>query len=199
MAKRGKAALNDKMIERVKKITDVGAPAKRIYQYMGISGECFYKWKRRGEEIHKTKAPEERTAVEQRYATFYQLVSFCRLERYRECVEIILTAAKNKNYGGSWTAAAWWLERTFHEEFATKVPFDAQQVEKWLKNNYGRKVADRVLTILEERDAESEMETNPRKTETTNETSDNTGESTLETRVSAPPGSSLKPPGEVSP
>lgn len=193
----GRWLLNDKMLERAKKIAGVGAPAKRIAEYLGIDLPTFYRYKRAGKELFETTKKSERTRHEQRLVDFYRIVSFCRIEHYRENLQIVHNAARDKESVGTWQAAAWWLERTYHEEFGKKVPFDADQVEKWLRTNYGENIAEQVITLLEQKDAEPEMEADTRTPEVTNETTDSKGESPLEERVSAPPGSSLEPPGEI--
>ena len=189
--------LNHRMLERAKKIARVGAPAKRIAEYLGIDTQTFYRYKRQGKKLFETTKKSKRTEQEQMFVDFFRIVSFARVEMYRQMVEIVQGTAFDKDYGGNWTAAAWWLERTYHEEFGKKIPFEAEQVEKWLRTNYGESIAEQVITVLEQQDAESEMEANPRTPEVTNETTNSGRTSPLEERVSPPSGSSLEPPGEV--
>ena len=189
--------LNDKMLERAKRISRVGAPAKRIAEYLGIDCPTFYRYKRKGKELFETTKKSKRTEQDQMFVDFYRIVSFARIEHYRECVEIVHAAARDKESVGTWQAAAWWLERTYHEEFGKKVPFDAEQVEKWLRTNYGENIAEQVITLLEQKDAEPEMEADTRASEVTNGTADSRRTSPLEEHVPPPSGSSLEPPGEV--
>ena len=197
MARGRPCSLNASMLARTKKICEVGAPAKRIAEYLGINEATFYRYKNQGRELFETVKKSQRTEQEQLFVDFYRIVSFARVETYRQMVKIVQDAAHDKEYGGTWTAAAWWLERTYHEEFGKKVPFDPEQVEKWLRTNYGEDIANQVFRILEQTDAESEMEADTRTPEVTNETTNSAGTSSLEERVPPPPGSSLEPPGEI--
>jgi hypothetical protein len=82
-----------------------GLPRKHAAERAGITEQTLNSWLRKG----KTKrAPAE-------FLSFLSALKKAEADAVARNVAIIQTAAK----GGKWTAAAWWLERRYPEEFSS--------------------------------------------------------------------------------
>lgn len=99
--------------ERTKKISDAvraGAYPAVAAQMSGIGERTFYDWMRKG----RNGDPE--------YANFYDSVKDAESEAEIANVALIRQAAM----AGTWTAAAWWLERKFPDRWGRKDRVQAQ-------------------------------------------------------------------------
>ncbi|MBC7128404.1 MAG: hypothetical protein H5T45_01565 [Thermoplasmatales archaeon] len=100
-----KTKLNDEIIKIVYDLAKQGLPDGKIADVIGITQECFCRWKKQGEE--------GKSALHRKFYTEYKKAVG---EFIKNNLQLIQKAATD----GSWQAAAWLLERRFWDEFGKK-------------------------------------------------------------------------------
>lgn len=86
-----------------------GAYLETACTYAGIGESTVYRWLERGRtENERLEKGEEANPDEASYLELWEAIEKARSEATLRNVTLIQTAAQN----GTWTAAAWWLERT---------------------------------------------------------------------------------------
>jgi len=81
----------------------------------GIAPSTLYAWLRRGRAAEVADTPEP---GDLEFLEFLEAVEKARAEARRAAVSIILDAAR----GGTWQAAAWYLERTAPDKYGRGAP-----------------------------------------------------------------------------
>jgi len=100
-----KTKLNDEIIKIICDLAEDGLPDAHIANVIGVTPECFCRWKKQGEQ---GKSPT--------HIKFYTEYKKAVAEFIQKNLQIIQKAA----FDGSWQAAAWLLERRFWNEFGKK-------------------------------------------------------------------------------
>lgn len=94
---------------RVCELLATGVPQDTAARAAGISPSTFHAWVRRGEAEHDRIAQgHDPDPAEAPYRDFRDATQVARAEAELEAVSVIRSAFM----GGTWQAAAWWLERT---------------------------------------------------------------------------------------
>jgi hypothetical protein len=112
----------DKLLLGIKSGTDLETSC----HYAGLSVTEVYRMLERGKtESEKVSAGTTPTESEKECFDLWESLKTARAEAIVRNVAVIQTAAS----GGSWQAAAWWLERQAPEQFSKGVA-DRRAVEK---------------------------------------------------------------------
>ncbi|HPZ75026.1 MAG TPA: hypothetical protein PK723_04350 [Candidatus Pacearchaeota archaeon] len=107
MARRAK--LTQELIEEAYKLVSEGNYDKDVYPILGIGEVTWYRWLREG-EIAKSGLKRQ----------FWQAIKKAEKEAIIKNVGVIQRSAEL----GNWQAAAWWLERRYHEDWGRKDKVD---------------------------------------------------------------------------
>ena len=115
MPKKDSIKLSKQKIDIIAKAVKNGLPYKTAMSLAGVSESAFYRYKAMAEAIDNPKKAKDKTLME-----FWQSLKKAEAEAIERNVLLIQNAA-----GTTWTAAAWWLERRFPEEFGRRLVVDA--------------------------------------------------------------------------
>jgi len=117
MAKRGpKTKLTPELKEKIIKYIAAGNYVKDACQMVGISEFIYYYWKRQGKKAEKKL--EEGKKLTDRENELYQLYQSIKKAESTAVMRNVLNIQKAGK--DSWTASAWWLERTHFKEWGDK-------------------------------------------------------------------------------
>lgn len=109
--------LNDALHEAIVKILRTGCTVETAAENAGISKRTLQSWLQKGEDAEtRSDAGDKLTAADQRYMALAQDVRRARSEAEVRALATIQRAAAD----GTWQAAAWYLERSFPERYASK-------------------------------------------------------------------------------
>jgi transposase len=109
--------LNDGLHEAIVKILRTGCTVETAAENAGISKRTLQSWLQKGEDAEtRSDAGHKLTAADQRYMALAQDVRRARSEAEVRALATIQRAAAD----GTWQAAAWYLERSFPERYASK-------------------------------------------------------------------------------
>ena len=192
-----KEKLNSTLLKRLEKCKNV-ANRTRICTYLGISHTTFYRWLDEGKQLKNDLPDRNLTTDEKNVIKFYELVEYADTE-----VEIAMLDSIERASFDNWQAAKYLLQCRFPKNYVPAAPINLEDLEYKLRQEAGDNKTERIMAILQEDENEeqsriSSSSSESEDTEATDEASDSEGGITLEERVSAPSGRSLKPPGEVS-
>ena len=134
-----KTKLTNEVSEGILKRVRAGTPLKHAAQAMGIAENTAREWIARGEgtDPDRPSAPV--------YATFAKAIKEAQAEAIVERVALIQKAA----LAGTWTAAAWWLERRANEEFG--------RVDKLQTENKTQLDVSGEVTVIDQRSDEERI------------------------------------------
>ncbi len=99
--------LTPEVQDRICQLLKAGNTFRTACEVAGIGESTGREWRARGEERHAARAGDDD------YASFAAAVQRAEEEAVARNVALIQKAATN----GTWTAAAWWLERKFPAEW----------------------------------------------------------------------------------
>lgn len=129
-----KCKLTDNLIKIVEKEISDGNYITTVCQAHGINRTTFYEWKRRGEK-----------ASSGIYRDFYEAVNRAEAESEKKYVGVIKDAANT----GTWTAAAWWLERRYPDRWGKREKVDVTSGGKPIQPLDLKNLSNEELAILE--------------------------------------------------
>lgn len=107
-----KPELNAETQKRICDMLKIGQTMTTAAEYGGVSRKTVEEWIRRGED-------RDRRESEEIYAAFAAAVKDAKLTSKIRNVTLITEAAKKH-----WTAAAWWLERNYPEEYGRRTALE---------------------------------------------------------------------------
>lgn len=110
----GNGKLNADRQARLVEALKSGNTRRASAEYAGIGESTFYRWMERGE-----------AATSGKYKELWEAVKKAEADAEVRNVALIQRAAN----GGTWQAAAWWLERRKPQDWAKREP-DAQRAEE---------------------------------------------------------------------
>ena len=99
-----KTKLNPQLQERICQLISAGNYIRTACQAVGISGQTYINWMKRGEKSQKGS-----------YFEFFEAVKKAEAQAIARNVAVIQSAAKE-----TWQAAAWWLERKHPQDWGKK-------------------------------------------------------------------------------
>jgi hypothetical protein len=116
MAKRGRKVipLDDPRVGRLIEALQAGNYIEHACDFAGVGKSTVYRWLDRGQQEHENiEQGLKPTRSETPYLELWDAIKKARGEALVRNVAVINTAAR----GGTWQAAAWWLERTAPQQF----------------------------------------------------------------------------------
>ena len=141
--------LNDEIVDEIREMAASGFIQKSIAYALEIGTTTLSNWKRKGQDVND-RPRETWTVQDERYWNVYQAL---RKAINRQRIQALDKICEFE----TWQSAAWYLERTMKRQFSRPVPFNEEDLEIWLKDNFSQETVDRVLSLLET-DDEDEQE-----------------------------------------
>ena len=109
----GKQKFNPVRAERLVGAAARGWPMAMVARAGGVHASTLYRWLREGEEL--VLAGEDPGLLGQFY------LDYCEAQLTADELAINRILGEMEKPDGAWTAAAWWLERRYPDEFGRKV------------------------------------------------------------------------------
>ena len=141
--------LNDEIVEEIQNMASSGFIQKSIAYALEIGTTTLSGWKRKGQDVND-RPRETWTELDTLYWKVYQAL---RKSVNKQRIQALDKICEFE----TWQQAAWYLERTMKRQFSRPVPFNEEDLEIWLKDNFSQPTVDKVLSLLET-DDEDEQE-----------------------------------------
>lgn len=129
-----KLKLTPELLAAIEQEIGDGNYVTTVCQAHGINRTSFYDWKNRGEK-----------ASSGLFRDFYEAVERATAKSEQKYVEVIKNAAND----GTWTAAAWWLERRYPDRWGKREKVDVTSGGKPIQPLDLKNLTDDELEILE--------------------------------------------------
>jgi hypothetical protein len=117
---------DDPRVERLIEALNAGNYLEHACDYAGIGKSTVYRWLDRGQnEAERIDAGNEPNPDEHTYLELWDAIKKARASAMVRNVAIIQQAAR----GGTWQAAAWWLERTAPQQYGRRLSAEVTGAE----------------------------------------------------------------------
>jgi transposase len=113
-----RVTLTREVHEKVREALDAGAYQRDAAVYAGISPRTFYGWLNRAREAEESlDRGEPVESVDRELIAFLHMVEGARARVAVDLLTVVQTAARR-----DWRAAAWFLERSYPEQWGKREP-----------------------------------------------------------------------------
>jgi hypothetical protein len=110
--------LTPEVHEKVREALDAGAYQRDAATFAGVSVRTFYAWLQRGREAAEAlERGEPVESVDRDLAAFLHMVEGSRVRVAVDLLTVVQDAARK-----DWRAAAWFLERSYPEQWGKREP-----------------------------------------------------------------------------
>ena len=118
-----KSKLDQDVINKVKELVAQGQPEQTIYALVGVSAQCWNRWKNQGQSDYESQ-------IESIHRDLWAALQYGKSVFINNNLRVIQKAAER-----DWKAAAWLLERRIPEHFALKQEVNASVEGVTIKND----------------------------------------------------------------
>jgi len=129
--------LNKEMIDEITGFIELGFTIKDTCEAVGIEQSTFFNWKNQGKR-------DRENGIKSEFLEFLESIKKGK-HKIKQLMLSKIVQAANEN----WSAAAWWVERNFPEDYSLKPELRQKKTKANLKKNVNADINDIIEKLNE--------------------------------------------------